>query len=276
MKQLILVSVLFCMFVFSGCGKTDKASIATKNATNPNSSSSSSSTTNEKSKPGTELSTFMSNYIDSKTKLWDNMSKNLDTQGNTEYLMGIVGFSFADMAIIEIPLYDTLLTGSNGMFKGKLMLSGIDAWKKVNGNIIEFGYDYTYVNDENGNEKGDHQIAKGKFDIKAQSVTYENYTERSSKKISRTVVEITANSDKSYSSEIFAESSDNKLSGYFTWFDGNNISSAMAEKDNADINYTYSSIYGKKSMKVEDMTNGLNVKVKSSYVDGKAAFENID
>ncbi|MBC8061916.1 MAG: hypothetical protein H7Y18_14785, partial [Clostridiaceae bacterium] len=138
MKQIIFVIILICMFVFSGCGKTDKSSLPSKEV------SSTSSSTDKKYEVSTELSTFMSNYINAKTKLWDNMSENLEAEGHTEYLMGLLGFAFADMAIIEIPMYDTLLTGSNGMVKGKLMLLGIDAWKKVNGNTIEFGYDYTY------------------------------------------------------------------------------------------------------------------------------------
>ncbi|MBC8059100.1 MAG: hypothetical protein H7Y18_00345, partial [Clostridiaceae bacterium] len=106
--------------------------------------------------------------------------------------------------------------------------------------------------------------------------TYENYTERSNEKTNRYVVEITANSDKSYSCQIFTNGSDNKLSGYFTWFDDKNILSVMAEKDKTDSNYKYSSIFGKKNMKPEDMHIGFDVKLKASYVDGKATYESLD
>jgi len=66
------------------------------------------------------------------------------------------------------------------------------------------------------------------------------------------------------------------LSGYFTWFDGTNIISSMAEKDKTDSNYKYSSILSKKNMKPEDMSVGLVVKLKASYLNGKATFESLE
>lgn len=230
--------------------------------------------------PGTELSDFLGNYSETKTKLWDQMTKNLDTENNLNFTIGIAGFAFADLAIVDILLFDTLTIKDGDTFKGKLMLSGIDGWKKVNGDIIEFGYDMIYE-EQNGNfQKGDHTIAKGKLEKNKNSLVYEYSTERGGKVISRYIVEVTRNSDSSYTSQTYyldlsGASDKNTLSGYLTWFDDKNIISYLAEKDVSDINFTYNSIFGKKNIKPDEMANGMTITTKISYIDGKALYEDL-
>lgn len=210
------------------------------------------------------------------------MTAKFEEEKNNAFAMGSLGFVLADLAILEIAFFDTLTADSNGVFKGTLALSGIEAWKKVNGDIIEFGYDYTYTEDKNQIKKGDREVANGKFDKTAGSLFYEHYGENNGVKNNKVVVEITRNSDSSYSSQIYsidAPSTDNKatetLNGYFTWFEGENIKSVFGERENADFNFTFNSIFGKKNIKPEEMANGMTIKMKTSFTDGKALFEDL-
>jgi hypothetical protein len=41
-----------------------------------------------------------------------------------------------------------------------------------------------------------------------------------------------------------------------TWSDDKNVTSYMAEKETADINFSYNSIFGKKDVKPEEMAAG--------------------
>ena len=51
--------------------------------------------------PGTELSTFMVNYTDAKSKVWDAMSKKFEEE-NLAFTTGSLGFAFADLAVPDI------------------------------------------------------------------------------------------------------------------------------------------------------------------------------
>jgi hypothetical protein len=210
------------------------------------------------------------------------MSKKLQEDQNMAFAMGSLGFAFADMLVIEIELFDVLTVKSGDVFKGKLMFTDIEAWKKVKGDVIEFGYDYTYPEDKNQNKKGDHEVTSGKFNQKNKSVTYTHYTERNGKKIMSYLVQITQNSDKSYTSQLCTigsaqEGSEGNrvLTGYFTWFEGEDIISLQAERDNAGFDFEYVDIYGKKNVKPEEMTKGYKIKSRSSFVGGKAVYEDL-
>jgi hypothetical protein len=284
MKKIIIaiLTLSITLGILSGCGSKNKS----EDATPPKGTTTDSTGNKEKPvvvTPGTELTDFMSKYTDTKTKVWDEMSKKFDEEGNPSFAMGALGFAFADLAIVDILFFDTLTEKDGDTFKGKLMFTGIDAWKKVKGDIVEFGYDYTNLEDKNQSQSGDKSVAKGKFDKSNKSLIYERSTERSGKVMDKYVVEITRNSDTSYSSQIyFLDSSSNDgagknhLTGYLTWFDDKDIISYLIEKDTTDVNFTYNSIYGKKNIKPEEMAKGSTVTMKTSYIDGKSLFEQLD
>lgn len=283
MKKIIaVIMVLFMIFgTFTSCGSKGD----TKN--NPTTGGQTvdqtpSKDTPKEQEPGTELSTFMSNYVDSKTKVWDAMSKQFEAEQNLGFAMGSLAFAFVDLAIVEVSFFDTLTVKNGDSFKGTLMFTNIEAWKKYNGNIVEFGYDYTYTEDKNQNLNGDHEVANGKFNMKDGTLLYEKSTERGGKKINRYIIEVTRNSDTSYSSQIYFLNLDDKdgnekntASGYHTWFEGQNIVSIITEKEISDINLAYNSIYGKKNIKPEEMAAGLKAISKVSFIDGKAAYEEV-
>lgn len=282
MKKIIAVLIVLAMMLgtLSGCGK--------KNTTpnNPGTGGNQSGTNQQNDPPkdeikGTELSTFMGDYMDAKSKAWDAMSKKFDEDQNLTFAMAALGFTFVDLSLVEIMMFDAISVLNGTTYKGKLGLSNIDGWKKVNGNIIEFGYDYTYTEDKDKYLKGDHDVAVGAYDRKNETLTYEHYTERGGKKIFRFVTEVVKNSNKSYSSQIFFIGDSDKngdgdlsLGSYLAWFDGEDISCIMTEnKENDTIDFKYSSILNKKNIKPEDMVNGMKVVFKASFIGGKATFE---
>lgn len=295
MKRIIAIIMMVSIVaaVFAGCGMPNikdavgavTKSSGTTDASKPNDTGSTTKSGDNTSSPaqavpGSELSTFMSNYIDAKSKLWDAMTKKFEEDQNNAFVMGGLAFAFVDLMVVEIGLFDTLTVKDGNMFKGKMMLSGIDAWKKVNGDIIEFGYDYTYPEDKNNSQKGDREVTTGKFDKKAQSLTYEHYTERNGSRIVRYIIEINKNGDSSYSSQVMSVGSssgneDKKLTGYFTWFQGQDIMSVIGEKADSDINFSFNSIYGKKDVKPEEMANGMDITSKVSFIGGKASYEDL-
>ena len=290
----LILILTITLTLFSGCGSKGSNNNNGNSGTKPSTADSTSSAGNDsktsggsdssqpKEVPGAELSTFMGNYVDTKTKIWDVMTEKLEQDQNGAFTFGALAFVFADLSIIEIGLFDTLITKEGDLFKGKLMLSGIEAWKRVKGDIIEFGYDYTNPEDKNQTKKGDKEISNGKFDKKTGTLVYERSTERNGSKISRYVVEITRNSDKSYSSQIYSietdQSSNNDektLNCYCTWFEGENIISIIAGKGGSNYDFKYESIFGKKNMKPKDMTKGMDVKSIVSFIDGKASYEEV-
>jgi len=109
---------------------------------------------------------------------------------------------------------------------------------------------------------------------------YDRYVERNGQKTDRYIVEITKNSDKSYSSQMYfingEKDEGTTLTGYFTWFEGENILSLIGEKKNEKFDFQYESIFGKKNMKPEEMSQGMNIIMQTSFIDGKGTFKNND
>jgi hypothetical protein len=286
MKKLFttLTAVFITIGIFAGCGTKEKTAETTapqtsiKETTAP--AKETKKTTSSTEKPGLELSTFMTDYSTVKGKLWETLSKKFEEEQNVAFLMGSMGFAFADLAIIDISLFDALEVKDGDVFKGKLLLSNIDAWKKVNGDVIEFGYDYIYKEDKANHKNGDHEVALGKFNKKNNTLYYERTSESNNKKTSRIVVEIVKNSNSSYSSQILfynaeEEKSTSDLSAYLTWFEGEDISCYIAEKENTDVAFTFNSILDKKNAKPEEMSGGMKTVTKTSYIKGKAVFEDL-
>jgi len=284
MKRIItlILAVSMTLGIITGCGSkkqaVDTPAPVANTTETPASKEEPVATT-----PGTELTDFMSKYTDTKTLIWDRMSAKFDEEENLTFAMGTLGFAFADLALIDILLFDALTVKEGDVFKGQLMFSGIDAWKKVKGDIIEFGYDYTYVEEKAQSKSGDRIVTNGKLDKSNNSLVYEFASESSGKVISKHIIEVTRNSDTSYSSQSYFLDLDtndgmnkNHLTGYLTWFDDKDIISYLVEKDISDTSFTYNSIFSKKNIKPEEMAAGATVTMKTSYVDGKAQFEQLE
>lgn len=287
MKKIIAVILVLLMSLslFTGCSSKGSSKTTPSSGSNTTQSPTDKQESSNKQEPaaqtpGMEISNFLGKYSDTKTKLWDELTKKLDSSDNLNVAIGLANFAFADLTVVEVLLFDALTVKDGDTFKGKLMMSDIDAWKKVKGDIVEFGYDYTYQNDQNNYLKGDHLIAKGTLDKSKDSLTYEYTNERGGKIISRFVSEIVRNADTSYSSQTYyldlgGNNDKNTLTAYLSWFDSKNVISYMAAKDTSDINFSYNSIFGKKNIKPDEMANGMTITTKVSYVDGKASYEDL-
>jgi hypothetical protein len=294
-----VMSALLCIMVsatlLAGCNLKGKTKVdngdpvtgekpgTTVSEKNPGDKKDNEGSKTDKVVPGTEITTFMTGYMDTKTKLWDGLSKEMEKSQNLSFALSTIGFAFADLVLVEVMMFDALSDKSGDIVKGRLMFSGIEAWKKTKGDMIEFGYDYVYPEDKNQAQKGDRELATGKFDKKADSLVYKKHKERDGKQISMYVVEVTRNAANSYSAQIYMVNSqededqtDKRAGGYFTWFEGENIITVYAEKDNAGDNISYESIFGRKNMKPEDMTKGMKVQLKASFVNGKIEYEEIN
>lgn len=279
----LMLIVILVLMTTVGCGSKDS------NTSSNNESKSSSLPTEESEQqkqaevspsienevlPGTELSTYMNNYINAKTYAWDEMIKKFEEDKNESYVFGALAFAFIDLMIIDISFYDTLITLEGDTYRGNFLFSDIEAWKKIKGNMIEFGYDYIYTEDSMQSKKGDREVGNGKYDIKAGTVVYERFNERNGKKISNYIVEINQNSEKSYSAQIhvLSEGSD-KVEAYYIWFEDKEIMMVSAEGSSSGDSLLKSSILGRKNMNIEEMTKGVTVSSKLGYMNGKAIFE---
>lgn len=278
---LILALLLLLM---SGCGAP--ANTTAKNETTKSSQAGSSTTIKEPSgqettepqssnttsgKKGSEISDFVQAYLDTKDVVWNKLSDKISESGDLAASMNLLGFSFADLSIVMWPMFDVVDEAG-----GVLPLLGIkNAFRTQKGNIITFGYDYTYEEDqESGNyKKGDVVSFTGEFDISKDSMKVETRDTKGGVTASRLVSELVKNKDGSYTSQLVNyDSSSDKITGYFTTFEGENIWSIIGEKEAAE-NFTINSIYGQPGAKLDQMTAGFKIKIETSFVDGTASFK---
>jgi hypothetical protein len=215
---------------------------------------------------GSELTDFFTNYMDSKEVVWNKLTEKIDADNDYTATMALMGFAFTDLAMAFIPMFD--IVDQTG---GVLALLGIkNAFKNQKGDSIEFGYDYIYDKDSGDKKKDDHVVCTGVFDTKQNTIRIETIDKSGDAVTNRTVTEITKNNDGSYSSQVISfQSSNDKIQGYFTIFSGEDIWSAIAEKETAD-DFTYNTIFGKKNATLADMTDGFSVTTDVSFVDGEA------
>ncbi len=266
-----LLTLVLCIALLAGCaGAKTPAPSTAGTADEPTAAATTEPVQNQgttSTTPGSELSNFISSYTDAKTKLWDAMTKQFDADGNTGYALSALGFAMADLALVEIPLYDGVAV--NG---GKLLLTDIPATRTDKGGTIEIGYDYTYTEDKGSSKKGDHLIAKGTFD-KSGKLSYESSTQRDGKVASRTVLEVIKNSDTSFLARIITLNADDSVSHYIFRIDGSNMEAIEAAKAGAGAGFTYDSILGRGSISAKDVAAGLEIKSTFTYKDGKATNE---
>ena len=217
--------------------------------------------------PGAELTNFVSGYMDAKSLIWNKISEKASTEQDQMANFALLGFAVADMGIAIVPMFDTL--ESTG---GVLMLTGIkNAFKRKSGNNIEFGYDYVYDADSGNYSKDDHLKCSGLYDMDQGAMKMELTDSLKSKETTtHTIVEINKNKDGSYSSQTITYSgADNPVQGYFTTFKGENLWSAIGEKESNE-NFDYNSIFGNQNVSLDEMTKGFKITTTVSFVDGQS------
>ncbi len=172
--------------------------------------------------------------------------------------------------IVSIGLYDSLFVF--GTDEGE--------YREVNGDLIEFGKEYT--RDEDGfspnDKKGDVVVEKGILDNSAKTLFFESYTERDGEKISRAVSEVVSLSDGTFIVQTLRKNmlSDDRMEdkgdAYFMVFDSNKLEIIKASFA-PDVNFTYESIIGNTKTTPEDMARGYTLLRKMTVVDDVASVE---
>lgn len=215
---------------------------------------------------GQELSGFIQAYLDTKEPLYDKLSTATET--DFTMMMAWVGILTADLTIAFVPLFD--LVDANG---GVFMMTEIDnAFKKINGNTIDFGYDYLYKADNNsGFPAGSHSTFVGKYNIAKNSMSIETVDDKGTDGITRTVMEITRNAADSYTTQ-YITSNAKEITAYFTFFSGESFLSYAATKDQG-IDFTFNSIYEKSNPTIDDMNAGFTLTSTIKYAGGTATYE---
>jgi hypothetical protein len=279
----MLITMLGGCFAISkkttGNGETKKTTVSkettvsgtTKNTqTTKSTTATTPDTTFEK---GSELTGFLDAYTAAKEPVWDNLSKKIEESTDYKASLAILGFAMADLAIVILPFFDVVEdTG------GVLMLIGIkNAYKKTSGNLIEFGYDYTYTADDNNSSypAGSHVTCVGKYDMASGSIALETIEDKGDKGLTRTVVEVNRITGDSYASQSITyngNSKNAKVQGYFTFFKGTDLWCATADKD-AGEDFGYNSIYNKKVSSLDNLTSGFTITMDASYVGDKVTYE---
>ena len=217
---------------------------------------------------GVELSGFYAYYNEALTS-FEAPINNWET--DDFLLMGAaMDYLSPSLHLISMGLYDSL--EFFGYDEGE--------YKEVDGNIVKFGKEFTRNEDGfSPNDKvGDVVGEKGILDISSQSLTFESYTKRDGKMISRGVTEIVSLSDGTFIVQTFSKNPlvddrlEDKGDAYFLIFDSNKLEVIKATFT-PDVNFNFDSIIGKGNMTVEDMAQGYTLVRKMTIADDTANVE---
>ena len=222
-------------------------------------------TPGESVEAGQELSGFIQTYMDAKTPLYDKLTDATET----DFMMmsAWLGIMMSDITIAFVPFFD--MVDANG---GIFFLTEIDnAFKKISGNTIDFGYDYTYKADNSsGFPSGSHSTFVGKLNMDKGTLRFEMIDDKLTDGFTRSVVEINRNSANSYTTQ-FVTNNGSETTAYFTTFKGENFISYTCSKDEGQ-NYTYNSIYEKSNPSLDDMMAGFKIVSNIKYANGEATY----
>jgi hypothetical protein len=252
----------------SGDGSDSTDETTTKESDNSGDSTAETAGTTMASEKGQELTAFVTNYTEAKSATMDKMSKKLEDSGDMTLTMSMLGFALMDLTVAFVPMFDVV--DATGIVP---FLNIKNAFKKTKGNMITFGADYKVDEEQGTNTKGDRIFWDGKLDVKDESLSTIYYTERSGKKISNTIIEITKNKDGSYTSETisYSESDEGvgKVSGTFVSFEGEDMWLQMGEQESAKSDFDYVTVFNKKNVNINDLSKGFTLTSDISYVKGE-------
>lgn len=289
MKSLKIVSLLLVLtlaaMTVGGCFNITKKTTGDGNPTtasdtekseNTGATSDDSDTTSEPGETyeeGYELTAFLDGYTNAKSPIWDKMSEAADSGTDAGAFSALLTLSVADLMILDVYFFDSVEA-----MGGVIMFTAIDnAYKRVNGNIIEFGYDYIYSEDKADDKypAGSHLTCTGTYNTSSGSIHKESVDDKGEGNITRTVIEINRLSADSYASQFITSSSsggDAETTAYFTMFKGTDIWSAVGSKAEG-TDFTYNTIFEKGVGSLDDMTGGYAITTKVSYVGDKLTSE---
>lgn len=219
----------------------------------------------------TALSTFVTDYLNTKTPSIDALDASEEASAAALELLGLY---MVDLTVVEVPMYDALdLTGSGGdKVTGNLMLSGFEATKEKDGNLIRFGYTHKYEEAEFGNEAGDVITSDGFLDTKKKVLVMESKRLRAGQLSSKTVMEIARLDDDSFVMQNIHYDETTMAEGQscvFLTATTNSLNAILANGEPV-VDFEYSSLIDKADVTAEDMASGytptMTVNVNGSEV----------
>lgn len=227
-------------------------------------------TSNQSAEKGEELSTFINQYFEAKQIPMDKLSESINESSDFTLIMSMLGVAMVDMYIAFVPMFDVVdEVGYVAMLNLK------NAYRKEKGDVITFGADYVREEDSGDDLKGDREYWEGELDQKDESMRVLYYTERNGKVIDKTVMEITKNKDRSFTSQTLTfqvkEEGGEELSAYFIQFEGEDISVISGTKPNAKADFNFESVFKTRNADIRDLSEGYELSLDLSYKDGEVA-----
>ncbi len=274
LKRISILLVLALMLsMLAGCGNVPKATTGNTDDNNstedttPVDTNDGNGETSETYGEGQELTAFVDTYIKAKQPIYDALTE--ETGSDLNMMMAWLGIMGTDMTIAFVPMFDTV-----ELMGGSLFLTAVDnAYKRTNGDTIEFGYDFTYTSENatDGYPAGSHTTFLGYYNTAKGSLKFETIDDNGSGDPTRTVVEICKNSSDSYTSQFITYSA-SKVEGYFTFFEGENFISYTCSKADG-VEFSYNTIYEMNNPTIDFMKNGFDVVSSIKYENGEATYE---
>lgn len=219
----------------------------------------------------TALSTFVTDYLNTKTPSIDALD---DSEEASTAALELLGLYMVDLTVVEVPMYDALdLTGSGGnKVTGNLMLSGFEATKEKDGDKIRFGYTHKYEEAEFGNEAGDVITSSGFLDTKKKVLVMESKRLRTGQLSSKTIMEIARLDDDSFAMQNIHYDETTMAKGQsciFLTATTNSMTAILADGEPV-VDFGYTSLMDKANVTAEEMARGytpsMTVKVDGSEV----------
>ncbi|PKM95475.1 MAG: hypothetical protein CVU84_05255 [Firmicutes bacterium HGW-Firmicutes-1] len=222
----------------------------------------------------TGLSTFITDYLNTKTPTIDLID---ESEQPDAVIWDIMGLYTADLTIMEIPAYDALdLTGSKDKkVTGNLMFSGFEATKELDGDKIKFGYTNTYEEDGFGSLKGDTVTSTGYLDTKKNILVSEDTTTREGNLISKTVMEIARLKHGTFLVQHITYNSETSSDGQSCLFLRSTTDSltAIIASGEPVVDFNYTSLFDHGDVSAEDLAKDFTTALTIKVADGEVTYE---
>jgi hypothetical protein len=260
------------VFLLSACAKEgDTAKSDSQGSASQQNSATATATGGNYKDFETALSDFITDYADTKKILTDTIEKSPDKD---KYAMDALGIYTADLALVEISMYDAISLDKGPRVTGKLALSGFDAYKEQNGDIIKFGSSHTFDKEQGGFKSGDKINTTGSLDTARNFLTVETITEIGGGKTARTVAEVCRLPDGTFTMQsIYCDTkmAKNTRSIVIMNFNADKFTAVLAEGDKT-LDFQYKSIADAGNLSPEEMAGEYKTTMVVKVENGKATF----
>ena len=261
-KKRMFLFILACAILLFGCAPARQA------VQSPSAPASPSSAAPAQSAAPATVTAFLQDMLSWKGVFWNKIDA---AYKKSDYAKDLASINAPDYIVTILPMYDilTITSSGNGRVEGKLMVSGIPAYKETSGSIITFGFDYTYPEDSLIYPAQSVEQSKGRYDSSKQTLSYEDTVTYNGKTLARTVIEIKKKADGAYLTQyIYAAENQSSLSCVAGEISKDSYT-AYAGTRTGDTAFTYTSILEGETT-LEQIKSGMTAQYKA-FVDATRA-----